>query len=74
MIDPDELTVAEAATIWQVNRVRAWRIIKAYQAAHRYIHPKLIVLPRAEVERIAALERYRDNRGRDRQKRAARSD
>ena len=63
MIDSDELTVAEAAAIWAVNRVRAWRIIKAYRPAHRYIHPKLIALPRAEVERIAALERRRGGRG-----------
>lgn len=70
MIDPDELTVAEAAAIWQVNRVRAWRIIKAYRPVHRYIHPKLIVIPRAEVERIAALERRRGARGPGKQKRA----
>ena len=70
MIDPDELTIAEAAVAWQVNRVRAWRIIKAYQAQHRFIHPKLIVLPRAEVERIAALERRRGARGPNKQKRA----
>lgn len=69
MIHPDELTVAEAAATWGVSRVRAWRIIKAYQAQHRYVHPMLIALPRAEVERIAALERRRGGRGRDRRPR-----
>lgn len=71
-IEPDELTVAEAAAIWQVERTTAWRIVKAYQAVHRFINPKLIVLPRAEVARIATLARRgRGKRGPDKQKRRA---
>lgn len=66
LLTAEEITIAEAADLLGINRVRAWRIIKARPLPHRYITPKLVAVDRAAVERLAATERRRGRPRKDR--------
>lgn len=55
----EEISIAEAADLLGVNRVRAWRIIKARQIPHRYIHDRRIAVDRRAIEHLAVLDRKR---------------
>lgn len=67
MIAPDELTVAEAAAVWGIDRTAAWRVIKKH-AAYRYAG-RPILIPRTEVERLATNWHKRGSRGKDKRPR-----
>jgi hypothetical protein len=69
-IGGDELSMSEAADLLELERTRAFRVIKLYSVEYRYVTPKLIAINRASLEAlIASGRRQRGERGKDRRKR-----
>jgi len=69
-IGADELSMSEAADLLELERTRAFRVIKLYGVTYRYVTPKLIAINRASLESlIASGRRQRGERGKDRQPR-----